>query len=150
MSAEFFERLVRAAEPVFGRRKPGDASRGWPDREDAELHAGNLAEFPTTNYETFARWFEDADEYEVLVVISNVHPSKDFSEFIEETNEALPYQFEIEAPDPGAGKPICVAYMPGPENETDDADQDIRDILDLGLRQLRAIADHVADHVGVL
>lgn len=143
MSNTHFARLVRLAEGVFGRRKPGDASRGWPDGGLLGLNKDNIVEFPTRDYETFARWFEHNDDLELLVVIINVHPTTNFEDFMDEVQLALPNGFEIENPEREVGTPICLAYtMRAGQVPLDDQ-------LELSLHQLRAVADHVASKVRV-
>ncbi|MEY4400888.1 MAG: hypothetical protein RL072_753 [Actinomycetota bacterium] len=136
-----FAEFIRSAERIFGRRKPGDASEGWPGGDELGLNEDNVVEFATHDYETFATWFDHSGNAEVLAVITNVHPSKDFTEFIDEVQETLPAELEIENPECEIGTPICVAFTlrVGVPTSGDD--------VELRLRQLRKLADFVAQEV---
>ena len=136
-----FTSLIRSAERVFGRCNSGDASEGWPGGDELGLNEDNVVEFSTHDYETFATWFDDSGNAEVLTVITNVHPSKDFSDFIDETQESLPADLEIDHPECEIGTPICVAFTVRSGAPTSGDDVDLR------LRQLRKLADFVAQEV---
>ena len=84
-----FASLIRSAERVFGRCNAGDASEGWPGGDELGLNEDNVVEFSTHDYETFATWFDDSGNAEVLTVITNVHPVKDFTNFIDEVQEKV-------------------------------------------------------------
>lgn len=136
-----FTDLIRSAERVFGRRKSGDASAGWPGGDELGLSDDNLVEFPTGDYETFATWFDGSGKAEVLAVITNVDPNKDFTDLIDEVQESLPSELEIENPECELGTPICVAFCVGSDAPVTGDDFNLR------LRQLRRVADFVAQEV---
>ncbi|MGA1331926.1 MAG: hypothetical protein ACO31D_02095 [Ilumatobacteraceae bacterium] len=136
-----FADLIRSAERVFGCHKRGDASEGWPGGDELGLHEDNVVEFATREYETFATWFDERGNGEVLAVITNVHPVKDFTDFIDEVQEKLPADLEIENPECEVGTPICVAFTLRADAPTSG------DSVNLRLRQLRKIADFVAQEV---
>jgi hypothetical protein len=143
MMHERFATLVHSVEAVFAPRIPGDASANWPDPIDAGLHEDNIVEFSTSEYETFARWFDEHGDIEVLVVITNVHPTKDFSDFIEEVSDTLPDDLEIDNPACEIGTPICVAYTWYSDDSSSSGE------IEHKLRQLRALAEFVAQEVAV-
>lgn len=136
-----FAELIRSAERIFGRRKIGDASEGWPGGDELGLNEDNVVEFATPDYETFATWFDNSGNAEVLAVIANVHPSRDFTDFIDEVQESLPAELEIENPECEIGTPICVAFCLSAGSPASG------DGVDLRLRQLRKVADFVAREV---
>jgi hypothetical protein len=77
----------------------------------------------------------------VLAVITNVDPNKDFTDLIDEVQGSLPSELEIENPERELGTPICVAYCVGSASPVTGDDVNLR------LRQLRRVADFVAQEV---
>ena len=67
-----FAELIRSAERIFGRRKVGDASEGWPGGDELGLNEDNVVEFATPDYETFATWFDTSALPELSNHVANV------------------------------------------------------------------------------
>jgi hypothetical protein len=141
MMNERFIQVVDAVESIFAPRSPSDATTHWPDRVELGIHDDNLVEFSTRDYEMFAKWFDDHGDIEVLIVITNVHPTVDFSDFIAELSETLADDFEVDNPACEVGTPICVSFNLYSDDAASKTDIESR------LRSLRSIADLVVREV---
>lgn len=133
-----FQQLLRIAEPFFGHRRPGDISQDWPDAEEVGVNSENLAEFKSPRYETFARWFDDCNVVELLVVISNVHPTKNFADYLATLEDSLPSDLEVDNPEFEIGTPICVALNYSVDHAVDD------EFVATKCAQLAAFAEEIA------
>jgi len=106
---QFFEQLVRATDGQIGPHIPAHQRDEWPEAELYGVTFDNTIEWAWDGNQAFARWFEEDDTMELLVVVTSVDPFIDFTEALDRVGETLPANMEVEVSEPEPGSPVMIA-----------------------------------------
>ncbi|MFM7526663.1 MAG: hypothetical protein ACKO48_09175 [Actinomycetota bacterium] len=106
---QFFEQLVRATDGQIGPHIPAHQRDEWPEAELYGVTFDNTIEWAWDGNQAFARWFEEDDTMELLVVVTSVDPFIDFTEALDRVGETLPENMEVEVSEPEPGSPVMIA-----------------------------------------
>jgi len=106
---QFFEQLVRATDGQIGPHIPAHQRDQWPEAELYGVTFDNTIEWAWDGNQAFARWFEEDDTMELLVVVTSVDPFIDFTEALDRVGETLPANMEVEVSEPEPGSPVMIA-----------------------------------------
>ena len=109
MMKQFFEQLVRATDGQIGPHIPAHQRDEWPEAELYGVTLDNTIEWAWDGNQAFARWFEEDDTMELLVVVTSVDPFIDFTEALDRVGETLPENMEVEVSEPEPGSPVMIA-----------------------------------------
>ena len=109
MMKQFFEQLVRATDGQIGPHIPAHQRDQWPEAELYGVTFDNTIEWAWDGNQAFARWFEEDDTMELLVVVTSVDPFIDFTEALDRVGETLPENMEVEVSEPEPGSPVMIA-----------------------------------------
>lgn len=109
MMKQFFEQLVRATDGQIGPHIPAHQRDEWPEAELYGVTFDNTIEWAWDGNQAFARWFEEDDTMELLVVVTSVDPFIDFTEALDRVGETLPANMEVEVSEPEPGSPVMIA-----------------------------------------
>ena len=109
MMKQFFEQLVRATDGQIGPHIPAHQRDEWPKAELCGVTFDNTIEWAWDGNQAFARWFEEDDTMELLVVVTSVDPFIDFTEALDRVGETLPANMEVEVSEPEPGSPVMIA-----------------------------------------
>ncbi|MFM8969649.1 MAG: hypothetical protein ACKOI3_05370 [Actinomycetota bacterium] len=106
---QFFEQLVRATDGQIGPHIPAHQRDEWPEAELYGVTFDNTIEWAWDGNQAFARWFEEDDTMELLVVVTQVDPFVDFTEALDRVGATLPANMEVEVSEPEPGSPVMIA-----------------------------------------
>ena len=106
---QFFDQLVRATDGQIGPHIPAHQRDEWPEGELYGVTFDNTIEWAWDGNQAFARWFEEDDTMELLVVVTSVDPFIDFTEALNRVGETLPANMEVEVSEPEPGSPVMIA-----------------------------------------
>ncbi|MFM8015909.1 MAG: hypothetical protein ACKPCO_07525 [Actinomycetota bacterium] len=109
MMQRFFDQLVRATDGQIGPHIPAHQRDEWPEAELYGVTFDNTIEWAWDGNQAFARWFEEDDTMELLVVVTSVDPFIDFTEALDRVGETLPANMEVEVSEPEPGSPVMIA-----------------------------------------
>lgn len=102
-----FTQLVNIVTRKLGEQIPLEERGEWPIDDGEPFEPEDTAEWLRKGQQLFVHAF-DSEGFEMLAVIVNVHPERDFNELIDQLTEVLPLEVEIEVSGE-AGSPILVA-----------------------------------------
>ena len=128
-----FEQLVRATDQQIGPHVPADQRDEWPEAELYGVTFENTIEWSWNGNQAFARWFEEDDTMELLVVVTAVDPFVDFTDALDRVGESLPPNMEVDVPEREAGSPVVLALTFGGfvDISDDDLAAEIEEFLDI-------------------
>ena len=106
---QFFDQLVRVTDRQIGPHIPAHQRDEWPEAELYGVTFDNTIEWAWDGNQAFARWFEEDDTMELLVVVTSVDPFIDFTEALDRVGETLPANMEVEVSEPEPGSPVMIA-----------------------------------------
>lgn len=128
-----FEQLVRATDQQIGPHVPADQRDEWPEAELYGVTFENTIEWAWNGNQAFARWFEEDDTMELLVVVTAVDPFVDFTDALDSVGESLPSNMEVDVPEREAGSPVVIALTFGGFVDLSDGDlaAEVEEFLDI-------------------
>lgn len=104
-----FDQLVRATDQHIGPHIPAHQRDEWPEAELYGVTFENTIEWSWNGNQAFARWFEEDDAMELLVVVTAVDPFVDFTDALGRVGETLPANMEVDVSEPEPGSPVMIA-----------------------------------------
>lgn len=105
-----FEQLIRVTDSLIGPHIPEQPDREWPDADELGITPANTVEWEWDDHNVYARWFEDDDRMELLVVVTNVDPGTDVGEIEASLSEEMPDSLEIDSAETEYGPALMLAY----------------------------------------
>jgi len=106
---QFFDQPVRVTDRQIGPYIPAHQRDEWPEAELYGVTFDNTIEWAWDGNQAFARWFEEDDTMELLVVVTSVDPFINFTEVLDRVGETLPENMDVEVSEPEPGSPVIVA-----------------------------------------
>jgi len=129
----FFEQLVRVTDHQIGPHVPAHQRDEWPEADLYGVTFDNTIEWSWNGNQAFARWFEEDDTMELLVVVTAVDPFVDFTDVLDRVGESLPPNMEVDIPEREIGTPVVIALTFGGffDISDDELAEEVAEFLDV-------------------
>ncbi len=137
-----FDQLVRVTDALIGRHSPDQPHRQKPDADEVGITADNCVEWQWDGNSVFARWFEDDDEMELLVVLTTIDPSTDVGAIESSLIDEMPDSIEIDSAETPYGPALMVAYTCDIDTDLTDDEfaSELRELFDIAGRLCAMLA----------
>jgi hypothetical protein len=137
-----FDQLVRVTDLLIGPRAPDQPHLEWPGADEAGITAENSIEWQWEGHNVFARWFDDLDEMELLIVLTSVDPSADVGTIEASLYDLMPESIEIDSAETPHGPVLMVAYTCDEFTDLTDEEfvSELRELFDVARRLSLAVS----------
>lgn len=137
-----FDQLVRITDSLIGVHSPDQPHLEWPGADEVGISGDNSIEWQWDDHSVFARWFEEFDEMELLIVLTSVDPSIDVGEIESSLYDLMPESIEIDSADTPHGPVLMVAYAFDEFTDLTDEEfaSELRELFDVARRLSLAVS----------